>query len=154
MYIIESTNINKVKIIDEHKSNFIEICGYKSERKNAKSETRRFYIFKNSSSNNIIKEFNHGHIREALWAIIMYNRKGYKNIFIRFNNNNSFFQTKKQYSFEQYINQLFNIMELINGKEFYFTLNDLHNDSNIKYLIGQYYHGENFKQEQSRGVKW
>lgn len=138
-YKIESTNINKVKIVDEHKGSYIGILAKKSNRKNAKSEYKDYYIFKNTTKNNIVKEFNASHILEILSKIISYKKRGYKVFNIRFNANNTFVTLNQRYSFEQYINDIFNIMELINGKEFYFTLNDLHNDSNIKFLINEFY---------------
>lgn len=139
MYIVESTNINKVKIIDENKGSYIGILAKKSNRKNAISEYKDYYIFKNTTKNNIIREFTINHLFEMLEKIIAYKKKGYKVFNIRFNSNNTFVTLKERYSFEQYINDIFNIMELVNGKEFYFTSSDLFNDKNIKYLIKEYY---------------
>ena len=100
----------------------------KNNRKNSKSEFLTFTRF---------RDFNISDIFEVV--ALIENRKNIFNtktkVFFRFLT----FISSEKFSFEDNINDIYNVMNCLNDKKFDFTLNDLHNNSNIRFHINRYY---------------
>ncbi len=109
----------------------------KSTRKNSKSTYKDFWIFNNYNLNiNTIKQFIEYHILQ---------KKIYKIdnltcvLSIYDIDQNIRIKLEKRYSIEQCINDYYILLELISKQKFDISLKELHNDSNIKFLISEYY---------------
>lgn len=135
--------INKKLIFEDRGINFIvakfDFRLNKSTRKNSKSTYKDFWMFNNYSLNiNTIKQFIEYHIIQ---------KKLYKNdnltcvLSLYDINQNIRIKLEKRHSIEQYINDYYILLELVSKQKFNFTLKELHNDSNIRFLINEYYRG-------------
>lgn len=133
--------INKKLIFEDRDINFIvakfDFRLNKSIRKNSKSIYKDFWVFNNYNLTiNTIKQFIEYHIIQ---------KKIYKNdnltcvLSIYDINQNIRIKLEKRYSIEQCINDYYILLELVSKQKFDFTLKELHNDSNIKFLINEYY---------------
>lgn len=133
--------INKKLIFKNRDINFIvakfDFRLNKSTRKNSRSVSKTFWVFDNYSLNiNTIKQFIEFHIIQ---------KKLYKNdnltcVLSVYDINQSIrMKLEKRHSIEQYINDYYILLELVSKQKFDFTLKELHNDSNIKFLISEYY---------------
>lgn len=114
----------------------------KSDRKNTKGGSKRFYFY-----NDYKLKINI--IYDMIETFIKYNKiykNGFsRNFYIILEGNKTRLKTEKRYSIEQYINDLFEIIQYASGQTFDISLKELHNDSNIRFLINEYYKKEGVK---------
>ena len=115
----------------------------KSKRQNSKCICKTLDIVKTNHSTKLKTQFNKNDIMDFIDKIVCC-KKDYS--FVRFtvfdeNFCLSNWNTRIIYgNIEQTINCIYKYMQYLNGKEFDFTLGDLHTDKNVKYYINKYYH--------------
>ena len=105
----------------------------KSSRKNAKSISKKYYY-----SNDILLSVER--LSDLVWNFI--SNKKYKYTTIELFKEPCILKSNIRYSIEQYINDLYIMIQLATDKKFDFTISDLYNNPNIKFLINEYYKKE------------
>ena len=130
------------KLIDNSKDiNFIivkfDFNLRKNTRKNSKSILKTFWMFNNYTLKiDTIKDFIEHHItQKKLYKID--NLQCILNIYDI--NQNIRLKINKRYSIEQNINDYYILLEKVSCQKFDISLKDIHNDSNIRFLINEYY---------------
>lgn len=111
----------------------------KSKRKNSKCDYKVKQIIGGSSN---MKEF---YTKEDIWDFMgfMINSQFRNFNIVAYSNSSCVFTINNFYpmgDIESVINRLYDVMRILNFREWDFTKEDLHNDPNTRYLINQFYH--------------
>ena len=120
--------------MSENKTIVVFMC--KSERKNSK--------FMSKSICKYDSLYDKNNIYDLCDFIVACKKLGYR--VMRMSCIDNAYMSRHFYSgfnhsgIEQQINEIFHHMEYLNLKRFDFTIQELHNDPNIRYHIGKYYH--------------
>lgn len=116
----------------------------KSERRNSKCISKSLDIVKTSTPTKLKSQFNKEDIIDFIDKVVCC-REDYPVIrFTVFDGNFclSNWDTRKIHGdIEKVINCIYKYMQYLNGKEFDFTLEELHSDKRVRYHINKYYHG-------------
>lgn len=115
----------------------------KSNRKNSKCISKSLDIVKTDYPTKLKIQFNKGDIMDFIGKVVCC-KKDYPVVrFTVFDENFCISNWNTRIikgNMEQTINCIYKYMQYLNGKEFDFTLSDLHTDKNVKYYINKYYH--------------
>lgn len=116
----------------------------KSERRNSKCISKSLDIVKTSPPTKLKSQFNKYDIIDFIEKVVCC-KADYPVIrFTVFDANFclSNWNIRKIHGYiEEVINCIYKYMQYLNGKEFDFTLEELHSDKRVRYHINKYYHG-------------
>lgn len=116
----------------------------KSERRNSKCISKSLDIVKTSEPTKLKSQFNKEDIVSFIEKVVCC-KEDYPVIrFTVFDGNFclSNWNTRKIHgNIEEVINCIYKYMQYLNGKEFDFTLEEIHSDKRVRYHINKYYHG-------------
>lgn len=121
----------------ESKQLTIYMC--KNTRKNSKCSYKTLTIFE--CSNKLKKEFTIYDIYDALDYMRYWYNNGYTYMRLCVYDNNfciTCFYDKITYNKEVMLSLVYHYFKYLNCKEFNFTLSDLYNDKNIKYIMNKF----------------
>ena len=115
----------------------------KSERKNSKCISKSLDIVKTNNPTKLKSQFNKNDIIDFIDKVVCC-KKDYPVVrFTVFDKNFclSNWNTRKINRYiEEAINCIYKYMQYLNGKDFDFTLEELHDDKCVRYHINKYYH--------------
>ena len=116
----------------------------KSERRNSKSISKSLDIVKTSTPTKLKSQFNKEDIIDFIDKVVCCKEDFPVIRFTVFDGNFclSNWDTRKIHGYiEEVINCIYKYMQYLNGKEFDFTLEELHSNKRVRYHINKYYHG-------------